>query len=957
MPACTRLALLLPLCIALPVMAIEPFPALPPLERFMPDIDVGAQNNGIAQDLDGVVYVANDKGVLVFEGEHWTLVPLPNGDLARIVTDDGQGRIYVGGYDCFGYLVRDATGAHRFIDLTPKFEPLLKPGERFAEIWDVYVFPEGVFFWGVQHVFRWQPTTDAVHLWRREERYGAMARDKDGNLLMQFRGEGLRRLVADEWVKVAGSTGLDDLVYQFAPTPEGGLLATSRDGLWREWRNGKLRDYPMPPGMPPSASFWQFVALDDGRIAYASDFGEILLVDLRTKTLQRLKLDGSATNDLSRARDGGLLVTSDEAIYHVGWPGRWSGLGRGEGLASTTFGASRWRGRNFVLTGAGVYEVRLDRLGRVLVDQTLWTDAETYDLLELDSGRALLADTYALRLVTPLGVRELTHRTFYPKLLRRSRFVDDSVLVGTDYGLALLELGPRDPVLRLDPGEAGDIGVSSVAEVTATEVWLGTRRGGVQRVTLSADRRKVVAQQAIGEGEGLLFGSPRSASVALIEGFGLIATTAKGIFRWDGAKFVVTDLDGLGALRGADSELKLLATRDGTLWAHSERELFVRPVGGAWRLEPTLGLRRGIFRNAREDADGALLLVSSGAVLRFDPREEMPPTPANTVRLSSVRLTEGDTSRLLPLDGQEIELPAGKWSIRFEFTLSELARPGDVLYQARLLPTDEGYEGWSASSGYTYSNLQPKDYLLELAGRDPDGRETRIEALRFTVMPPWYLSLWAYMVYALIAAAALAWATAQFIRWRTARLAGVTERLERMVTARTRELESANRQLETIAHVDGLTGIPNRRRLDDYLNSVWESNADRGRPLSVLIVDVDHFKKYNDQHGHLAGDQLLRALATRLSRCLRRTEDLVARYGGEEFLAVLPGADIEVAREVAEMMRGRVEESTLGATISVGVATAIPAEGARLEALLGDADAALYSAKHAGRNCVKVSEK
>jgi diguanylate cyclase (GGDEF)-like protein len=176
-----------------------------------------------------------------------------------------------------------------------------------------------------------------------------------------------------------------------------------------------------------------------------------------------------------------------------------------------------------------------------------------------------------------------------------------------------------------------------------------------------------------------------------------------------------------------------------------------------------------------------------------------------------------------------------------------------------------------------------------------------------------------------------------------------------MVTDRTRELEDANRRLETIAHVDGLTGIPNRRRLDDYLNSVWASSSVRGRPLAVLAIDVDHFKRYNDQHGHLAGDQLLKSLATRLTRCLRRTEDLIARYGGEEFIAVLPGADLEVASEVAELMRARVEESTLGATVSIGVASAIPGESARLEALVGDADAALYAAKHAGRNCVKRS--
>jgi len=953
------LLLALSSCVAIAAHAgaPAPFPTLPPLERFAPDVGAGAQNNGIAQDLDGWVYVANDKGVLVFDGEHWRLVPLPNGDIARIVADDGQGRIYVGGYDSFGYLERDATGAERFVDLTPKFAALLEPDERFAEIWDVYAYPEGVFFWGVQHVFRWQPATDAVRLWRREQRFGAMARDADGNLLLQFRGEGLRRLVADEWVKVPGSEALTDLVYQFAPTPEGGLLATARDGRWREWRDGRLRDYPMPPGMPPSASFWQYVALDDGRIAFASDFGEVLLVDLRRKALRRLRLDGAATNDLTRARDGGLLVTSDEAIYHVGWPGRWSALGRAEGLASTAFGVARWQGRSLVLTGAGATAANLDPLGRVRLEPLGWTDAETYDLLDLGAGRALLADSYALQLVDARGVRELTGKTFYPKLLQRSRFADREVLVGTDYGLALVGLDGATPRVLVDPGELRDLGVSSMVETAATEVWLGTRRGGVQRVTLSADRRRVVAQLALGAEQGLHYGTPRSASVAWLPGHGLIATTSQGIWRWDGARFVATELDGLGALRATGDELKLLATHDGTQWAHGERALFRRPADGAWAVEPTLGLRRGAFRAMREDQDGALLVVSSGAVLRYDAGETAPSATTNQVRLRAVKITDAEGVRLLPLDGRELELLRGKWSIRFEFALAELARPDAVLYHAQLLPTDTGYEGWEPPAGYTYSNLPAREYSFQVAARDPDGRETRTAPLRITVIPPWYQRGWANALWALLALLALAYATARVVRWRTGRLAQVTERLEQMVATRTHDLESANRQLETIAHLDGLTGIPNRRRLDDYLKSVWESNSDRGRPLAVLIVDVDHFKAYNDKHGHLAGDHLLKTLATRLSRCLRRTEDLVARYGGEEFIAVLPGADLEVAREVAETMRARVEESTLGATISVGVASAVPVEGGRLDALIGDADAALYAAKHAGRNCVKVSTK
>ncbi|HEX5755687.1 MAG TPA: diguanylate cyclase, partial [Arenimonas sp.] len=175
--------------------------------------------------------------------------------------------------------------------------------------------------------------------------------------------------------------------------------------------------------------------------------------------------------------------------------------------------------------------------------------------------------------------------------------------------------------------------------------------------------------------------------------------------------------------------------------------------------------------------------------------------------------------------------------------------------------------------------------------------------------------------------------------------------LEAMVRTRTHELEAANSRLDSMAHRDGLTEIANRRRLDRFLAEAWQQCRARKRPISLLLIDVDHFKDFNDQHGHLAGDELLKRLAHALADCLRRGEDLVARYGGEEFMVVLPGADAGIAASLAESMRAAVEAAALGSTISVGHATAIP-DGDAVEYLIERADHALYAAKQGGRNRV-----
>jgi len=935
--------------------AVTPFPTVPPIQRFAPDFEVELNNFAVTQSADSRVYVGNSEGVLMFDGARWSLVTLPNNDLVRSLAADDQGRVYVGGYDSFGYLERDATGADQFHDLVPAFASVLGKDERFADIWDLYVLPEGVFFVAVKHVFRYQPTTGAVTVWRHEGRLGAMVRHK-GEVVLQFRGEGLRHLVGDEWQPLAGSEPFTDLIYQLIPTPEGGLLTTARDGLWREYRDGAVRDYPMPRDMPTSTQFPQYAALEDGRIALVSDDGKVYLLDLAGRAVQRLSLDGSATLDLTRANDGGILVVSDEALYHVTWPSAWTALGRKEGLTSSAEMVARWNGRIYVATTTDVFEAARVADGAIELHAMGWTTVEAYALLPLDARYALLSDSYAVRLVDANGgSRDLTRKTLYPRRLFRSRFDPNRVLVGSEMGLATLIGSGADWRLGLDPGESVEMPVSTIVEVARDEVWIGTNRDGLQRLKLAPDGKRVVERTIFDTGHGISYGKLRESKVAQIAGVGIVATTNTGIWRFDGQRFEAFAFDGLAELRGADDTLEFVVGHDGDLWAFTDRSVYRRPEGGTWRLEPTAPLRRGLFRSGKAEPDGSMLFVATGSVLRFDPSQRTPLPVTTPVTLRNVTFTDDSGTRRLPLDGSTIELPEGTGTLLFQWSLVNLRVTDGATYRGRLLPNEAAWDKFTNATQYSYSNLRIGPHTFDLTARDSFGRETTAAAFEFTVLPPWYLRDWALALWTTLLLGLLALVTLLVTRWRTRRLAEVTDRLERMVQTRTRELESANRQLETIAHVDGLTGIPNRRRLDDYLKSVWENSSDRSRPISVLIVDVDHFKAFNDKHGHLAGDQLLRALATRLSRCLRRTEDLVARYGGEEFLAVLPGAELDTAHDVAETMRARVEESTLGATISVGVATVIPAEGQRLEALLGDADAALYSAKHAGRNCVKVS--
>lgn len=176
------------------------------------------------------------------------------------------------------------------------------------------------------------------------------------------------------------------------------------------------------------------------------------------------------------------------------------------------------------------------------------------------------------------------------------------------------------------------------------------------------------------------------------------------------------------------------------------------------------------------------------------------------------------------------------------------------------------------------------------------------------------------------------------------------------------ELLEANQKLEDLSNNDGLTGIANRRYFDHYLDKEWRRAARYSKTLSLILLDIDFFKDYNDTYGHLYGDKCLKNVADVLKKTVSRSTDLVARYGGEEFVIVLPETDLSGASVIAEKIRSSVETLQIPhkaskvnnfITVSVGVYTITPDSNFDPQHLIHGADMALYEAKHKGRNRVE----
>jgi len=176
-------------------------------------------------------------------------------------------------------------------------------------------------------------------------------------------------------------------------------------------------------------------------------------------------------------------------------------------------------------------------------------------------------------------------------------------------------------------------------------------------------------------------------------------------------------------------------------------------------------------------------------------------------------------------------------------------------------------------------------------------------------------------------------------------------------------LNNANRQLENMATHDGLTGLYNRRFFNDVLKKEWLRMQRANQPLSLILSDIDYFKGYNDNYGHLAGDKCLQEVADTFLASVRRVSDIAARYGGEEFAIILPDTESDGAKKIAQFIKDSIKEKGIEhtaskvsdiVTLSFGIATLIPNDSITTDSFITMADNALYQSKEKGRNMITV---
>jgi len=395
--------------------------------------------------------------------------------------------------------------------------------------------------------------------------------------------------------------------------------------------------------------------------------------------------------------------------------------------------------------------------------------------------------------------------------------------------------------------------------------------------------------------------------------------------------------------------LRISTEAIGELLRGSRERLDVLVVGRSDGM-PSTECNSGFPAGTRRE-NGTFCFATTNGVACVDPvrlrsLEHPPPVTITEV------LLDGRPAVVDPGGGTPVVvIPSGIHRVQIRYSAVSLAAAEKLSFRYRLVGYDPDWVDGGRSREAHFTGLPPRRLRFAVIARHGLGAWSDPPAVVVLDVRPAFHQTTAFYLLVLGVLVLVGWAV---FRARTSQLRARERHLGRLVAQRTGELEEANAELERLATADPLTGLANRRRFDEALEAEWRRAFRLRRPLCLLMLDIDHFKAYNDRYGHLAGDQCLRRVGSVLQRFARRPGDLAARYGGEEFTLLLPGVEPEGAVEMAEAVRRGVQDLGIShedsvtapvITVSVGWASLVPEVGQEPSVLIAAADEAMYEAK------------
>lgn len=916
------------------------------------------QNFQVGQDANGFLYVGNIEGLLRFDARDWTLASLPKGDLVRSLRVVGD-RVYVGSYDEFGFFEITPLGLGDYHDLSQLVPESMR---SFGDIWDVNALADDVYFMSARYLFRYNGG-EALKVWQTATEFHTSFA-VNGELLVREEGAGLKRVAGEQLQWVTGGEQFADMrIYEILPLADRQLLLSTRaSGLLRfDSRTGELSELAAQyRDRLTELQPYRGAVLFDGSLAILTLTGHAILMSPSGQLQRIMKLSDYRLSSAFVDREAGLWIDSGPDLLRIEIPSALSTFGPEQGLTGFVQDIERHAGTLYVATSMGVFtlEPAATPFQQARFQRLPWFDEEVWDLVSMGDRLLVASSSGVSELMDNTQAPQLVASGFNVRRLLPSAFHSQRLYLAAEEGLLIAERDNGEWHSRTVENVAWRL--NSVVEEGPGKLWVGSFGSGVIELTLD-EQGDVRSFRPLGPDFGLPQGTGNELEVVGLADDIYVLSDA-GIHQLDrdddqSPRFTKDTQLAIEGLDAATHGILLHEGPDLRVWSLSERLGVSHRVGAGYRWQPLTHKQSPgeVAYALLAEENGALWIGSSNRLVRYDTEFKAPTMPPYQTWLSSVASQRGAIA-----EGQTVEREDLPITVKAEM-------PGfrhGIIPRIQYRLNDQPWSAWQEDFQFRVDALSPGPYRMQVRAAAVAG-VAQPATINFKVDAPWYLQWWGITCLALGTLLLLWFLLARYASWRSQRLVKRNEALERAVSEatsaleqRSAELELANAQLRDLANIDGLTGVGNRRKLDHHLDQCWQRAAEMEFPLSLVMVDIDNFKRFNDEFGHLRGDECLRTVAHELSRLSAREDDLVARYGGEEFILVLFDMPLAAARSLAESFRKRIERrfatsmGTSGFTVSAGVATVYPSSENRPVEMLAQVDDALYQAKARGRNQV-----
>lgn len=742
------------------------------------DYKANSQNWWIDRDRRGVYYFANSEKVLEFDGVSWRGYHVSNGSIVRSVLVGSDGEVYVGAVGELGYLRSSATGGRSYQSLLDRIP---EPHRVFGDVWHIYETKDGVYFFTSTCIYRWKNAQMATVTTGNRFHWAFKIGDR---LYVNERGSGLKELRGDVLEPVAGGGACSekrlyalfqiDADRMLGVTREDGLIILSPAGMnvLKSAASSFLRD----------AQVYRGIVLHDGRWAISTIQKGLVILNSRMEIDEILDrstgLQSSLVYYAYAAPEGGLWLALNSGISRVELPSPFTVYDERVGLEESVKSVRRHKGQLYVATLGGVYVLKRGAGSAGLARaQIIGNCGATWELAEVE-GELLTASQEGIFRIE--GERAERLMPGISLALLQSNRVAGRLYRGTVEGLEALDYAGGK---LTSAGKVGGLKseVRSIAE-QGSDIWVGTLIDGIYRVAEDGTWTHYTTENGLPK--------MRDNNVSLL-GDKIYISTFTGLMRPDGDRLVqATEFN---ATNGREV-YGLVEDATGNLWIEaSPPALALKKARGYQMVDvPFKDLPDGYTGCVYPDIDGLVWIGGDRGLFSYNSAERKQYGVAFQVLIR--RVQAGRARAVYEGVGTVTEalIEAAEGRIRFEFAATSYHKGMPNSYKYRLEGLDEEWSDWTGESFKEYTNLSAGNYRLLLRARNLYGVEAAEAVFAFKVLPAWYETWWARLLYLAGAAMLLHGA----LKWRTSFLIRRNAQLELAVLRRTQEVVSKNEEIE-----------------------------------------------------------------------------------------------------------------------------------------------------------------